>query len=522
MPHTMKKQKCIILINTDRIDFLDKEIIDSINSSCDIQYFYLPEIKRKKVPLFYKNGTIELSELLNFYNNTPSSENLIIKTSGKDKTDFIFSLNADFNRAVSEKIPVIYIDRAESTGSPLTLKEFIKNESFINIRIALCYKQVSHLLSESKLKVDRCFFYKNYSFLRQILPGICIQVVELFEKSCGKFKNFSVIDDKRAEGGFGSIRFAMVRCYLLIPFRLFKKVVDFICYWDQWHIGIVEDSIDGIISSGFKIDKVRWLPAVKKHQFVADPFGIKHNNRLYIFAELWDSVNPVGKIVWSDETESINRWNTLFDHDTHLSYPFLLREGKKIYCIPESAESGDFTLYTADRFPDTWNKGEVLFRDFRMADASLLKWENKYWLFAAKANGDAAYELYIWFSDKINGKWKAHPMNPVKRDITSARPAGPPFIFKNTIYRPAQDCADSYGNRIVVNRVSVLSETNFLEEFAGVVKGPGKSPYPDGMHTFSVIDDVIVVDAKRKVFALFNSRILSYKIKRVSKKIIEF
>jgi len=515
MPHTMKKQKCIILINTDRIDFLDKEIIDSINSSCDIQYFYLPEIKRKKVPLFYKNGTIELSELLNFYNNTPSSENLIIKTSGKDKTDFIFSLNADFDSAITEKIPVIYIDRSEATGSPLTVKEFIRNESFIDIRLTLCYKRNSYSLSESKLKIDRCFFQKNFSFLRQVLPGITIQALDLFEKSRSKIKNFPVIDDYLVERGADSIRSALILCYLLMPFRLFKKVVDFLCYWEQWHIGIVEDSIDRIISSGFKIDKIRWLPAVKKNQFIADPFGIKYNSRLYIFAELWDSENPVGKIVWGDETDSFSRWNTLFDHETHLSYPFLLSEKGKIFCIPESAEQGDFTLYTSEKFPDKWNKGEVLFRDFRMADASLLKWENKYWLFAAKANGDAAYELYIWFSDKINGRWKAHPMNPVKRDITSSRPAGPPFIYKKTIYRPGQDCSDSYGSRIVMNRVTVLSETDFREDTAGILKGPDKSPYPDGMHTFSVIDDVIVVDAKRKMFTLFNYRILKYKLKRV-------
>jgi len=227
----------------------------------------------------------------------------------------------------------------------------------------------------------------------------------------------------------------------------------------------------------------------------------------------------VGKIVWADESDSFSRWNTLFDHETHLSYPFLFRDGKKIFCSPESAEQGDFTLYIAERFPDKWNKGEVLFRDFRMADASLFFWKNKYWLFAAKANGDSAFELYIWFSNKINGKWKAHPMNPVKRDITSARPAGPPFIYKNAIYRPAQDCADSYGNRIVMNRVIVLSEADFREEAAGVVKGPDISPYPDGMHTFSVIDDVIVIDAKRKVFTLFNYNIIKYKMKRVMNKI---
>jgi len=515
MPLKMKKQKCIILINKDRIDVIEKDIIDAINSFCDIQCFYLPERKRKVIPFFYKKWTIEPDDLLKSYSRIPLSKELMIKTSRKDKTDFIFSFNADFNRTITEKVPVIYIDRAVITGLPLTVKEFIRDESFINIRIALCYKQTSYLLSESKLKIDRCFFRKNFLFMQQALPEICIQAVDLFSKNLTKMKSFPVITGSRHNRSGGVINFDLIVSYLLMPLRLFKKIVDFFCYWEQWHIGIVEDDIEKIISSDFKIDRVRWLPAVKKHQFVADPFGIKYNSRLYIFAELWDSENPVGKIVWGQESDSFSKWNTLFEHETHLSYPFLISEKGKIFCIPESAEQGDFTLYTSEKFPDKWNKGKVLFKDFRMADASLLKWENKYWLFAAKANGDAAYELYIWFSDKINGRWKAHPMNPVKRDITSSRPAGPPFIYKKTIYRPGQDCSDSYGSRIVMNRVTVLSETDFREDTAGILKGPDKSPYPDGMHTFSVIDDVIVVDAKRKMFTLFNYRILKYKLKRV-------
>jgi len=515
----MKKQKCVILINRDRIDVLDKEIIDAINSSCDIQYFYLPERKKRIIPFFYKNRTIELNDLLKGYNSISSSEELVIKKSGKEKTDFIFSLNSDYDKAVSDKVSVIYIDRSESAGSALTLREFVKNESFINIRIVLCCKHTSYLLSESKLKIDRCFFQKNFSFLKQVLPEICIQSFDLFTGSSGKKFNVLVAVSNLQNESSGVFHFDLILCYLLMPLRLFKKILDFFCYWEQWHIGIVEDNIERIISSDYKIDRIRWLPSVGSHRFIADPFGIKFNNRLYIFAELWDSVNPVGKIVWADEADSFSKWNSLFDHDTHLSYPFLLRGGKKIYCIPESAESGDFTLYTAERFPDKWNKGEVLFRDFRMADASFLFYKNRYWLFAAKANGDSAFELYIWFSDKINGKWKAHTMNPVKRDITSARPAGPPFIYKNKIYRPAQDCSDSYGSRVVMNRISVLSETDFREEVLCGVRGSGKSPYPDGMHTFSVIDDVIVVDAKRKVFTLFDCKILAYKTKRILSRI---
>ena len=417
--------------------------------------------------------------------------------------------------AISETVPVIYYDRSVTGESPVTLKEFIRKNSNITHRVSLCYKNRYYSLSEATLKMDLCFFKKNISLLNQVLPEVCIQSIIFFNNKFEKLSGLPLTGNKFCIKFSKLDQFDLLLCYSLIPMRLFRKVVDFFCYWEQWHIGIVEDDIEKIVSSGFSIDKIMWLPGVKKNQFIADPFGIKLKNKLYIFAELWDSANPVGKIVWSDESTSFSEWNTFLDYETHLSYPFLFRKSNRVYCMPESAENGNFKLYTAGIFPEKWNNGELLFRDFRMADASLLFWAKKYWLFAAKANGDSAYELFIWFSDKINGEWKAHPMNPVKRDIISARPAGPPFTYKNTIYRPAQDCSDSYGRRIIMNRVTLLSETDFMEEHAGIIKGPDNSPYPDGMHTFSVIDGVIVIDGKRKVFSLFNYRILSYKFKRI-------
>lgn len=514
--HKMKKHKCIIILDTGRIEIWEKELIDTISSCCDVKSFCMVKAGRKKIPFFYKPALVKLNDLSCLYPDIPLEKRSDYPDAGD--IDFFFAFNKYFDRDVTFKKPVVYLDMGNPGGPVALFREFIRGDSFFNIRFSVCHENIHYLLTESKLKMDQCFFRKNTLFFKEQIPHICKSSIDLFMKSFpDKFLIPGIIYNP---AGRTSIiyHFDLILCCMLLPLRLFKKTLDFFCYWEQWHIGIVEDDIEEIISSDFRIKNIKWLPQLKNYQFVADPFGIRYNGRLFIMAELWDSTDPKGKIVWSDESSSFSKWNILFDHKTHLSYPFLLKRGKRIYCLPESAESGDYVLYTAGDFPCTWNNGEILFSDFKMADASVLFYNNKYWLFAVKDNGDSAFELYIWFSDRINGGWAAHPLNPVKRDITSARPAGPPFVKNNILYRPAQDCSDSYGSRVAINRVEVLTETDYREEVAGIVKGFENSPYPDGMHTFSIIDDVVVVDAKRKIFTLFSYRILSYKIKRVLKK----
>lgn len=511
----MKNQKCIIFIDTDRIEIWEKEVINTIVSLCDVKSFYLFKGERKRVPFFYKSHVCEVNALMELYRNIPFKNELLINDS--EKIDFIFSLNADFGRDLPMKTPVIYINKPCAAESVIALKEFMRSDSYIRIGFSVCYKNTHYSLTESKLKMDRFFLKNNLLFFKQALPEICIQSISLFKNNFSRIYLLPEVNNEMIVQSSAIYHFDLLFCYLLMPFRLFKKGLDFFCYWEQWHIGIVEDDIEDIVSSEFRIDHIRWLPRIKKNQFIADPFAIKYNNSLYIFAELWDSADPKGKIVWSDESSTFSKWNILFDQKTHLSYPFLLKNDSNIYCLPESSESGFFVVYSAVDFPCQWSNGEILFQNFRMVDASILFYNNKYWLFAARDKGDSAFELYIWYSDKINGDWTPHPLNPVKRDITSARPAGPPFVENNIIYRPAQDCSDSYGSRIVINRVTILSETDFREEAAGVVKGPAASPYPDGIHTISVIDDVIVIDGKRKIFTLFNYRILSYKIKKLAR-----
>jgi hypothetical protein len=80
-------------------------------------------------------------------------------------------------------------------------------------------------------------------------------------------------------------------------------------------------------------------------------------------------------------------------------------------------------------------------------------------------------------------------------DARRARPAGQVFTHQGQLVRPGQDCARRYGRAVVLNRIEVLSETEYVEI-------PFHSMEPDwfpgniGTHTFNQSKNYQVVDGR--------------------------
>ena len=70
------------------------------------------------------------------------------------------------------------------------------------------------------------------------------------------------------------------------------------------------------------------------------------------------------------------------------------------------------------------------------------------------------------------------------------------------LYRPAQDCSQDYGGRVVINRVLELTVKSFEEQPCAIVGPLSSGPYRAGFHTLAAVGDITLVDAKRKLFLL--------------------
>lgn len=267
---------------------------------------------------------------------------------------------------------------------------------------------------------------------------------------------------------------------------------------DNWRVGLVDLPIEAWLRD---VDPgpAHWLPATAGH-FSADPFGVERDGRLHVFYEDYEHRRGIGSIHHREIRADgrIGDATTVLAPEHHASYPFIVEVGDAVFMLPEIAQSGCLTLYEATDFPFGWRPAAVLLPGVPAVDASMVRFEDRWWLFACRLDRGVNQDLHVWHAPDVFGPWVAHERNPVKIDVRSSRPGGTPFVVDGVLYRPSQDDAGRYGRRLVIQRVTTLTPTAFAEEPARVIDPrPG---YPSGFHTLSAVGRRTLIDANRRRF----------------------
>jgi len=275
---------------------------------------------------------------------------------------------------------------------------------------------------------------------------------------------------------------------------------------DHWNIGVIEQPIEELVHPHHARKPIRWLPTPPPGEFVADPFGLVRDGKLTVFCEHLDyGGDAIGTIAAIQPFSAAPLIPIKIGPvpRVHLSYPQVFEHEGRLLCIPETQGAREVALYELQRFPDEWNKVATLIPDCMIVDATLFRHGEWWWLAGASDPGGAhlGADLHLWYATDIRGPWTPHASNPVKTDVSSARPAGTPFVSEGVLYRPAQDSAQTYGARVVINRIVALTPTTFREEPASFVAPEAGGAYPDGLHTLSGAGDVTLVDGKRLAFS---------------------
>ena len=267
---------------------------------------------------------------------------------------------------------------------------------------------------------------------------------------------------------------------------------------DHWNIGIVDAPIEAFLDGG-PIAPVRWLSELPRGRFLADPFAIADDERIFIFAEEFDYATNLGRIAIV-EPQFTEPQRSVFDLKAHAAYPYLFQHGGSTYCAPSLSPARGVDLFRATDFPCQWEKVAAIIPDFAAQDATLFEHNGCWWLLCTDHDEPPSTKLHGWFAPDPEGPWVPHPLNPLKTDVRSSRPGGTPFIRDGCLYRPAQDDSRGYGGAIVLNRVVRLTSTEFEEESAARVD-PVPGPYSEGLHTLSAAGKRTLIDGKRQRFA---------------------
>lgn len=275
--------------------------------------------------------------------------------------------------------------------------------------------------------------------------------------------------------------------------RVDKSVSSFF-FLDQW-----------VILTGQAVDykSLKWsnfhqlIP--DKDRYWGDPFIVAKDHHYYVYVEEKIYSTGLGRIacLTLDGQGRLLANEVVLECPYHLSYPFIFEFAGELFMLPETAQNRTLELYRCTRFPGQWEFERTLMTDIYAVDATLLSYDNKWWLFAnvKEQGGSSLDSLYLYYADQpLTDHWISHPGNPIVKDMSSARPAG--WIFRDgaSLIRPSQDNSRRYGRAIKFNRILRLSENEY-EEAIDFSFGPPQHTKILATHTFNQAGGLTAIDA---------------------------
>ena len=283
--------------------------------------------------------------------------------------------------------------------------------------------------------------------------------------------------------------------------RVAEKLWELGLHVEIWNVGSSTQSLAGVLrASRVDADTVSWCKPHAPGHFIADPFVYSEGDELRLLVEDYDQVK--GRICTVLPSNGSPRLELGLDLELpyHMSYPCIFEDGGQIYCVPEVYQSGSANLYR--RHAGRWELVRSLIDGAPIVDPTLFKHAGRYWLLCTLQD-DGAWgnqKLYAYYAPALDAPWTAHPLNPVKCDIGSTRPAGNVFELDGSLYRPSQDCSATYGGAVVINQIVTLTPTEYEERPAARIEPIVGSPYPAGFHTLNATRTGVVFDGKKFAF----------------------
>jgi hypothetical protein len=270
---------------------------------------------------------------------------------------------------------------------------------------------------------------------------------------------------------------------------------------DKWNVGIVEAPIQRFLERDLSWTAA-WFPNRDRHCYFADPMGATVGGSRVVLCEKYDYRTRLGSLcsLGVDDRGWVSTVSPAIPTGVHASYPYLFKVGEELYCVPETSQAREAVLYQMMRFPGDFRPVRPLLSHFACADPTIFEHGGHWWLFCTDATDGEHTKLLVYYAKGPLETFVPHPLNPVKIDVRSARPAGTPFESDGKLYRPSQDCSRTYGGAVTINEVTLLTPTSFHELAITTVKPGKKSGYAFGLHTLSRFGDMTLIDSKRLVF----------------------
>jgi len=236
-------------------------------------------------------------------------------------------------------------------------------------------------------------------------------------------------------------------------------------YLDQW-ILLINRGQAGKLATDLPTFQ-RIIP--DRDVFWADPFPVHRDGRDWIFIEeaTFEPRRGHLAVIEIDQAGQVIDHQVILKTPYHLSYPNVFEHEGQWYMVPESGADRSIQLYRCTEWPGKWEKVMNMMQGPACYDSTFIEHDGKHWMFVNMQAYDGQGpddELHLFYADELlTDQWTPHPLNPIVSDVRCARQAGPIFKRDGDIYRPSQHGGGSYGNGTHINRIDVLSTTEYAE-----------------------------------------------------------
>ena len=257
-----------------------------------------------------------------------------------------------------------------------------------------------------------------------------------------------------------------------------------------YQIGFIEDNVYSVVYNDKKYKKVKWVDTMKyKGSWFADPFILNaDNNTIEVLAEEYVHSTGLGRI----SLLSINRKSLilndvipLLDLDTHLSFPYIIRKGERIFIIPENNQSGGLHIYEYDaKSKSLINKKTLINKP--LVDSQYIELNGIHYIWGlpyANDNFENTKCVDIYRSINLWGPYTL--FQTIKSEKKEKRGAGAIFELNGRLIRPTQCCEGGYGKGVIFWEIEFDESNYFVEKEIGKMRPHLDSKYPLQLHTYN-------------------------------------
>lgn len=241
--------------------------------------------------------------------------------------------------------------------------------------------------------------------------------------------------------------------------------------------------------------------APDKDEIRADPFLLEHNGEYYLFYEAYADGDAKAHIAVSRMVgDRLERLGIALNRDYHLSYPFVFRDGRDLFMMPETHQARQLEIWRCVEFPLKWELYSTALHGLSPADSILTRYRDRWWLFTNlsdfHAYEDHCSELHIFEVDGPSlHQVVPHKRNPVVLGSTTARNAGRIFEQNGRLYRPSQRNEHGiYGYGLNIMLIEQLDGARYRERCVRTIL-PDFKPKLAGCHHFDAAAGRYVLDA---------------------------